>query len=303
MRLLVTGRNGQVARSLAERARSHPALELLFAGRPDFELADPDSVRRTLDCARPDIVISAAAYTAVDQAEEDSETAMAVNAAGPGVLAKRAHALGTPVIHFSTDYVYDGKGDRPYREDAPIAPISEYGRSKYAGEDAVRAVQPDHLILRTSWVYSPFGGNFVKTMLALAESRDRLRVVDDQIGNPTSALDIADAILVVVERWRADGPRNTAGTYHFAGRGETSWAGFARHALGCSREFGGPFAEVDGIASRDWPTPAARPLNSRLDCAKFQTAFEYAAPDWRHSVRATVKRLVEDRPVPTPEAR
>lgn len=303
MRVLVTGRNGQVAKSLAERAHFHPALELLFAGRPDFDLADPDSVRRTLERTRPDIVISAAAYTAVDRAEEDSETAMTVNAAGPALLAERAHALSAPVIHLSTDYVYDGKGDTPYREEAPIAPINAYGRSKYAGEEAVRAAQPDHLILRTAWIYSPFGKNFVKTMLALAEDRDRLRVVDDQIGNPTSALDIADAVLAIAERWGADGPLDSSGTYHFAGRGETSWAGFARHALACSREFGGPFAEVDGIASCDWPALAPRPHNSRLDCTKFQVAFDHAGPDWRHSVRATVKRLVEDRPAPTPEAR
>ncbi len=294
MKVLVTGREGQVAHALAERGAGHDGLELVFAARPDFDLADPDSIRAAVRNARPDVIVSAAAYTAVDNAEDDEDTARAVNAVGPGILAAEARDVGARVIHISTDYVFDGSGERAWRETDPVSPVGAYGRSKLAGEEAVRAASLDHLIFRTAWVYSPFGKNFVKTMLRLAETRDELTVVDDQYGNPTSALDIADAILAVCDAW-ASGARTCLGrTYHLAGTGDTSWCGFARSVLTDSGNLGGPTASVRPITTAEFPTKAHRPANSRLDCTRFERDFGYRAPDWRISAAEVVARLLRD---------
>jgi dTDP-4-dehydrorhamnose reductase len=292
VRLLVTGRDGQVARSLAERTANHPGIELLFAGRPEFDLADPEAVGTAILSARPDIVISAAAYTAVDLAEDEPERAHAINAAGAGAVAAAAAELGAPVIHLSTDYVFSGAKSGAYREDDDTDPQGVYGRSKLAGEVAVARANPHHVILRTAWVYSPFGRNFVKTMLALAETRQRVRVVADQFGNPTSALDIADGILHIAQALACEGRPGPYGIFHLAGSGDTNWSGLARHVFAESRRLGGPTAEVEDIATADYPTKAVRPANSRLDCDRLWQAFGWRAPDWRDSCRTVVERLV-----------
>ncbi len=291
MRILVTGREGQVAQSLAERAAAHPGVEIVAAGRPELDLAQPDTVRRAILDARPDVVVSAAAYTAVDQAEDEPDAAFAVNAAGAGAVAEAARDCGAPVIHLSTDYVFAGDAAGPYREDDPTGPRSVYGRSKLEGERLVVAGNPRHVVLRTAWVYSPFGKNFVRTMLRLAETRDALSVVADQWGNPTGALDIADAVLHVAARIAR--PDFVAwDVYHFAGAGEANWSGFAREIFKESAARGGPSATVTDIATSDYPTKAARPANSRLDTTRFEAVFGLAPPPWRESLKPVVRRLV-----------
>ncbi len=197
---------------------------------------------------QPDLVVSAAAYTAVDQAEDEPDLAHSINAVGAGAVAQAAADIGAPVIHLSTDYVFSGDGEKPYTEDDPTGPHGVYGRTKLDGETAVAAANPRHLILRTAWVYSPFGKNFVKTMLRLAENRDNLSVVADQWGNPTSAIDIADGILRVANRLRADGQFDAFGVYHLAGTGSTNWSTFARAIFEASRNLRGPFAEVKDMS-------------------------------------------------------
>jgi dTDP-4-dehydrorhamnose reductase len=292
MRILVTGRHGQVAASLAELAPSGPDFEFSFASRPELDLADEASLQAAVRAHRPQVIVNAAAYTAVDQAEAEPEAAGRTNAVAPGILAVAAQSAGARMIQLSTDYVFDGRSPTPYSEDDDTGPINAYGRTKLAGEQAVRAALPAHLILRTAWVYSPFGRNFVRTMLAAAEGRDTLRVVGDQSGNPTAAHDIAGAVLAVLERWRS-GEGGPYGTFHFAGMGATSWADFARFVFAVSREAGGPWAEVVDIATSQWPTPAARPRNSRLDTARFQAAFDHIPPNWQDSARRVVERLVQ----------
>lgn len=289
MRILVTGRDGQVARSLAERGG---AQELVFVGRPELDLADPASIERMVAVVAPDLIVSAAAYTAVDRAEDEPELAMAVNGEGPGVLARAAVRIGAPVIHLSTDYVFDGSLDRPWREDDPVAPLGVYGATKLAGEQAVAASGATYAILRTAWVYGPFGSNFVRTMLRLAETRGELGVVEDQIGCPTSALDIADAVLAVVDAWRTEPRRGADAIYHFAGTGEASWADFARTIFAESAKRSGPVADVKGIPTSAWPTKARRPANSRLDSRHFVTTFGHPARPWREALSEVMDRLL-----------
>ncbi|RWB74612.1 MAG: dTDP-4-dehydrorhamnose reductase [Mesorhizobium sp.] len=295
MRLAVTGREGQVAASLVEAARGRDEVEVVAVGRPALDLARPDTVLAALEAARPDIVVSAAAYTAVDQAEDEKDLAFAVNATGAGKVAEAAARLGVPVIHLSTDYVFDGAKDGAYVETDPTAPLGVYGASKLAGEEAVAAANPRHIILRTAWVYSPFGKNFVKTMLRLAADRDEIAVVADQWGNPTSALDIADAILHAAARLADDRNFAAFGVCHLAGEGDTNWSGFARHILDTSRTLGGPYAKVRDIATADYPTKARRPQNSRLSSAKFEGVFGWRAPHWREAAGRVVSRLLHDR--------
>ena len=288
MRVLVIGREGQLARSLAERAPDW--VELLFAGRPECDLADPASLERTVAAARPDLILNAAAHTAVDRAEDEPELAEAVNAEGPAVLARAAKSAAAPLVHLSTDYVFNGTADRPYREDDATGPLGVYGRTKLAGEEGVRASGAAHAIVRTAWVYSPFGSNFVKTMLRLAETRDEVSVVADQVGTPTSALDLADGLFALIDAGR--GGWNSA-TYHLAGTGETSWARLAEQVFASSGEQGGPTAAVRPIATADYPTRAARPANSRLDSGRFVRATGFRMPEWHESVAAVVARLLE----------
>jgi dTDP-4-dehydrorhamnose reductase len=290
---LVIGRGGQLALSLAERARER-SLEADFAGRPELDLEDPASIRRGIAASGAAIIINAAAYTAVDKAEDEPDAAFALNAAAPRVLAEAARESGARLIHLSTDYVFDGTGSRPWREVDPTGPTSVYGRTKLDGEQAVRETLPDHVIVRTAWVYSPFGTNFVRTMLNLARTRDKLRVVEDQIGNPTSALDLADGLLAIVATWQRDPERGLGATYHLAGTGATSWADFAHEIFALSRARGGPFAAVHGIPTSEWPAKAPRPLNSRLDTDRFAETFGYRAPPWQESLAIVVDRILSD---------
>lgn len=291
MRVLVTGVEGQLARSLAEGAAGCAGAEITRVGRPDLDLERPDTIERTVARVAPEVIVNAAAYTAVDRAEDEPELAWRINAEAPGILARAARIAGARLIHISTDYVYDGCKLGAYVETDPVAPQCVYGRTKLEGEERVRAEHPGHTILRTAWLYSPFGRNFVRTMLDLARTRDTLTVVADQKGSPTSALDLADAILGIVRHWRNDPHGGTGETYHCAGSGDATWFDLARHALATSRAAGGPFAEVTPIASSQWPTRAVRPANSRLDCSKFARDFAWRAPDWRRSVDNVVMRL------------
>ncbi|MBB3957620.1 dTDP-4-dehydrorhamnose reductase [Novosphingobium sediminicola] len=290
MRIAVTGKAGQVVTSIIERAGA--GVEIIALGRPELDLGDLASIAPALAAARPDVVVSAAAYTAVDRAEGEEEAAFAVNAAGPGAVAAAARALGVPVIHISTDYVFDGTKTAPYVESDPVAPLGVYGRSKLAGEEAVIAADPDAVILRTAWVYSPFGANFVKTMLRLAQTREELGVVADQIGNPTSALDIADTVLAVAHRLHSAPDEAPRGIFHMTGNGEGSWADLAEAVFAASAAQGGPWARVRRIATADYPTPAARPANSRLCGDRLAEAYGLRLPAWRDAVKATVARLV-----------
>ena len=293
VKILVTGREGQVARSLAERAAGHPAIDLVTASRPELDLVDPETVMSAITAAKPDIVVSAAAYTAVDQAEDEPERAHAINALGAGAVAAAAASVGAAVIHLSTDYVFSGDKEGEYRETDQPDPQGVYGRTKLEGERAVAAANPRHVILRTAWVYSPFGRNFVKTMLGLAGQRDSIRVVADQWGNPTSALDIADGILRIAETIESRDRADRFGIFHLAGAGSTNWSGLAKQVFAESRLHGGPFAQVEEIATEDYPTRARRPRNSRLCCEKLWDVYGWRAPDWRVSCRAVVERLVK----------
>lgn len=283
MRILVTGREGQVARALTARSGGDLVVEAI--GRPDLDITDPQSVRRVVEGFRPAVVVNAAAYTAVDRAETDEDSAFAVNRDGAGHVAQAAAQAGLPVIHISTDYVFSGDKTGAYRESDETGPQSVYGRSKLAGEETVAAANPAHAILRTAWVYAPYGANFLKTMLRLAADRDAVRVVADQHGSPTYAPDIADAILAVARRMIADPDgADWRGVFHMSAGGETSWAGFAEEIFARSAEAGGPAARVEPITTADYPTPARRPANSVLDNARFAAVFAHRIPEWRSAV-------------------
>jgi dTDP-4-dehydrorhamnose reductase len=291
MRILVTGREGQLARSLVERAAANPGLTLQAVGRPELDLERPESIAAAVAAADPDLVVNAAAYTAVDQAEDERDRAFRINGAAAGEVAAAARRAGARVIQVSTDYVFDGTGEGAYAESAPTRPLGVYGRSKLEGELRVAEANPDHVVLRTAWVYSAYGRNFVKSMLGAAAQRDELGVVADQHGNPTASHDLADGILAMVAAWR-DRPREgLGGTYHLAGTGETSWFGFAAAIFEEAARHGLPTAAVKPIRTADWPTRAARPANSALDSRRFAADFGYRAPPWRQSTAAVVAEL------------
>ena len=290
--MLVTGREGQVARSLAERA-SGSQVELVALSRSELDLAgSAAAIVSAIKAARPDIIVSAAAYTQVDRAETEPDLAFAINEQGPKALGRAASELGIPLIHLSTDYVFDGMKASPYVEEDATHPTGVYGASKLAGEQAVLAAHGDSVVLRTAWVYSPFGANFVKTMLRLAGERDEVGVVSDQRGNPTSALDIADAIIAIASNLLASDDRALRGIFHCAGAGEASWAEFAEGFFAASSARGGPAARVRHIGTADYPTPARRPANSRMDCSKLARVHGVQLPDWHGSVGEVVGRLL-----------
>lgn len=291
MKLLVTGREGQLARSLVERASCVEGVEVITLGRPELDLERLDTIAPAVARVSPDVVINAAAYTAVDQAEDEADVAHRVNAVAPGHLAAAARLTGARFVQISTDYVYAGVGERPLVEDDATGPISIYGRTKLIGEEAAKAACAETVVLRTAWVYSPFGRNFVRTMMSLADTRDTLTVVGDQFGNPSSALDIADGILTLLGRWAQVTRIGLGTTYHLAGTGSTSWAGFAAEIMRFRAELDLRSAAVTPIPSTDWITRAARPKNSRLDCSAFSRDFGYAAPRWQDSTAEVVRRL------------
>lgn len=286
MKILVIGKTGQLALSMAERATDQNQITLV--GRPEFDLAEPDNFDRVLAQYEPDAVVNAAAYTAVDLAQQEQETAALLNGAAPGAMARACAAAAIPFIHISTDYVFAGDNG-PYSENDPVAPVNAYGASKLAGEIAVQEAGGDSLIIRTSWVYSPFGKNFVATMLALAANRDEVSVVSDQIGNPTNALDIADGILTALHSREQHGsfPIDLA---HLTGTDETSWHGFAAAIFEASASSGGPVARALAIPSSDYPTPAKRPTDSRMNSALFREAFGYSAPGFGASLQPVIRR-------------
>ncbi len=289
---LVIGRSGQVATALAACGQSSrfPSLEVATLARPDLDLSDPERAAATLSRAvkhmRPNAVINAAAYTAVDKAEDEEDLALRINADAPGAMAQVTRDADIPFLHLSTDYVFDGNKAGAYHEDDPTGPTGAYGRSKRAGEAAVMAANPDAMIFRTAWVYSAGGHNFVRTMLRLARDRDHVSVVDDQVGSPSYADDIAAALLTVAQ----SGPK-AGGVYHLAGGGQVSWYGFARAIFAASKDLGGPYAEVTPIATRDYPTPAKRPANSVLNSDKADRTFGVRLPDWQNGLKRCMTAL------------
>jgi dTDP-4-dehydrorhamnose reductase len=283
MKLLVFGRTGQVARELARRCPE--GWQITCLGRDAADLSDPDACAAAIHSHDADVVINAAAYTAVDRAEDEETLAATVNGAAPMLMAQAAAEKSTPFLHVSTDYVFDGSGTAPWKPGTAPAPLGAYGRTKLAGEDGVRAAAGTYAILRTSWVFSAHGSNFVKTMLRLGTGRDALSIVNDQIGGPTAAGDIAEALLVMARALVAD-PAKT-GTYHFAGTPDISWAGFAREIFAQA----GLDVNVADIPSSDYPTPALRPANSRLDCSTSETVFGIRRPDWRVSLAGVLQDL------------
>ncbi|MBE7422990.1 MAG: dTDP-4-dehydrorhamnose reductase [Zoogloeaceae bacterium] len=279
MNILLTGKNGQVGWELARALL--PLGNVAAFDHAGLDLAVAAAVRRKLDEVRPDAIVNAAAYTAVDRAESEPELASAINAAAPALLAQEAARRGALLIHYSTDYVFDGAKAAPYVETDPTAPLGAYGRSKLAGEEGIRAAGCEHLIFRTSWVYGARGANFLRTILRLAAEREELRVVNDQIGAPTWARLIAEATAHALKqamRERRDRAFRS-GTYHLAAAGETSWHGFAS-AIVAGRS-GLRVKAVTPIATADYPLPAPRPANSRLDTAAFRARFDLVLPDWR----------------------
>jgi dTDP-4-dehydrorhamnose reductase len=293
MRIAVTGQAGQVVLSMLERGP--PGVTVVPLGRPALDLADLQTIGPAIRAARPDLVVNAAAYTAVDKAESEPELAHRLNGEAAGEVARAAAALGVPVIQISTDYVFDGTLDRPYREDDTPGPVSVYGASKFAGEQAVASATPNHAILRIAWVYSPFGKNFVKTMLRLAETSEEVRVVADQVGCPGSALDISDAIFAVARNLveQPDAP-TLRGIFHMAAEGEAAWADVAEAIFAERARLGGAPVRVRRIATTDYPTPARRPANSRLDSTKLERLHGVRLPQWRESLAACVGRLLRD---------
>jgi dTDP-4-dehydrorhamnose reductase len=280
MRVLVFGRAGQVACELARRCPA--GVTARFLGRDQADLMDPAAcVAAIADC---DVVINAAGWTAVDKAEAEETAATVINGAAPRAMAERCAALGLPFLHISTDYVFDGTGEAPFTTDHPTAPLGAYGRSKLAGEQGVLAAGGRSLILRTSWVVSAHGANFVKTMLRLGRERDTLTVVADQIGGPTPAGAIADALYTAAKAMTQGAP---GGIHHFAGAPDISWAGFARLIMTRA----GLACQIHDIPSSAYPTPAKRPLNSRLDCTGFTAAFGIPRPDWRAGLDEILQEL------------
>ena len=284
--ILVTGGTGQVASALAALGRER-GIPIRLVGRPEFDFDRPDTIDAVFAAAAPDLVINAAAYTAVDRAESDQDAAWRANHAGPARLAALCAAAGCRLLHISTDYVFNGAKPTPYVETDATCPTGVYGASKLAGERAVRDALPTAVVLRTAWVYAAAGKNFLLTMLNAARRTSQLRVVADQVGCPTLAADLAEAILHIIAQpvWRG-------GLYHAAGAGETSWHGFAEAIFDRAAGRGLPRPTVTAIATADWPTPAQRPANSRLDCTLLQSTFGFALPPWRDSVDRTVDAVM-----------
>lgn len=285
LNILVSGKTGQVAVELQKHLAGLGNLTVL--GRDVLDLSQPEQIRAQVRAHKPDLIIIAAAHTAVDQAESEPELAFAINASAPGVFAEEAAALGIPLIHYSTDYVFDGSKPAPYTEDDATNPLGVYGKSKLAGELAIAASGAQHLILRTSWVYSTHGKNFLLTMQRLLQERPELRVVADQIGAPTWAGTIARSTRALIERWQA-GDAGAWGTYHLTASGETSWFGFTQAIAAHLSAQGKTCATLEPIPASAYPTPAARPQNSRLDCSKLAREWGVTQPDWEAALSECV---------------
>jgi len=297
-RILLTGASGQVGGELLETLK--PLGEVIAPSRAEMDLANPASVRQTIRAVRPRWIVNPGAYTAVDKAESEPELAFAINAEAVRMMGQEARAIGAGVIHFSTDYVFDGSGSAPYRETDPTRPVSVYGASKLAGEKALADTGAAHMIFRTSWVYGARGKNFLLTILKLARERETLRVVADQYGAPTWSRDLARMTAEVIGRCEAQGGGellsvldDVGGIYHAAGAGETTWYGFAAEAvrLQQEREPGVRFAAIEEITTAEYPTPAKRPANSRMSCERLKERFGWEMLDWRNSLREVLAEL------------
>ena len=289
--ILLFGAGGQLGRETMDLAKTR-SIDLVGLTRAEGDITDRNAIRAALERFTPRLIVNAAAYTAVDKAESDVPGAFAGNASGPQNLAVEANARSIPLIHFSTDYVFDGAKLASYVETDPIGPAGAYGRSKAEGEALVRAELPHHVIIRTAWVYGAHGANFLKTMLRLAGERDELRVVADQHGCPTATIDLAEAIFAVdraisagIQPW---------GTYHFAGTGVTTWHGFANEIIEAANSFNGKRPKVTAIQTADFPTPARRPVNSALDSTHFTGVFGYRAAPWQDRTRDVVRQLMQN---------
>jgi dTDP-4-dehydrorhamnose reductase len=289
--ILVTGGTGQLASALAH------APCVVLAGRPAFDFDHPDTIEAAFRLAAPWLVVNAAAYTAVDAAESDAEAAYRANRDGPAILARLCAEAGIPLIHVSTDYVFDGTKPEPYTETDPVAPQGVYGASKLAGEEAVLNSGVKAIILRTAWVYAATGKNFVRTMLNAGKARDRLNVVADQHGCPTTAEDLADAIMAIIARLDKFGwDPAYGGVFHAAGSGATTWHGLAVATFEEAGRHGARIPEITPIATADWPTPAKRPANSRLDCSRLDAVFGVRLPHWRGSLTRTIDTIFAGSP-------
>lgn len=299
LRIAVAGRSGQVARALA-RAADARGVPAVTRGRPDLDLASVDSVLAFFRDAQPTLVVNAAAYTAVDKAESEPDEALKANAGAPALLATLCHHFNLPLIHLSTDYVFDGTKRTPYVETDVINPLGVYGASKAAGEAAIRAACSRHIILRTAWVYSADGSNFVKTMLRLGAERDVVRVVADQQGTPTFADDIATAILDLAGRIATDAADSVWGTYHITGSGETTWHGFAAEIFHIAAARGSRVPLLEAITTADYPTPAQRPAYSVLDTARLAETFGIRLPPWQESLQHCLDQIIAQTQRATP---
>ena len=295
--ILVTGGSGQLASAMVQEGGD----AVRRVGRPEFDFDRPETIAAVFAAAKPRLVVNAAAWTAVDVAETEPEAAMRANRDGPALLARLCAEAGIPMIHVSTDYVFDGDKGEPYLESDAPNPTGVYGATKLAGEQAVLAACARSVVLRTSWVYSATGKNFVKTMLGAGKVRDRLTVVGDQKGCPTSAQDLAAAILGIAARIDEGWQPEFAGVFHAAGSGWTTWHGLAVAVFEDAGRLGAKVPVVDAIRTADWPTPARRPADSRLDCGKLARVFGVRQPEWRGSVARTVADLVGNAPVQAPE--
>jgi dTDP-4-dehydrorhamnose reductase len=295
-KILLTGVNGQVGHAIQKKILNHQVFAL---NREQLDLSDKDVIRRVVQTIKPDLIINPAAYTAVDKAESETALASAINVIAPQILAEEASKLNAAMIHFSTDYVYDGSKLVDYVETDAVNPLSVYGKSKLAGEEAIRAVGLPHLVLRTSWVYGAYGKNFLKTIIRLASERDSLRIVADQFGAPTSSESIADAVIELLNSWQPQDDIQT-GVYHFTNQGKVSWYGFSCEIV---REYNilaaennkaflkVPLEKIEPITTADYPTPAARPANSTLNNQKLKQVFGVELPSWEQGLQQVIKSL------------
>ena len=292
-RIFIAGEHGQVAQALGHAYKLR-GDHVVMVGRSNISVTNESDLLSAVMAFNPDLVINAAGYTAVDKAEDDKEAAFAVNRDGAGFVAAAAKAAEVPVIHLSTDYVFDGRKQAPYRETDPTNPLNVYGESKLAGEIAIASSTSNYVILRTSWVCSPIGHNFVKTMLRLARDRDEIVVVDDQWGCPTFAADLAAVIISIGDKLASvDARSRFYGIYHASGAGETTWYRFAREIMAQSAAKGGPACRVRAIASREYPTRAKRPAYSCLDCSKIKRVFGISPPRWQTSLQVCLDLLID----------
>lgn len=294
MKILVTGKNGQVGHEL-QRSLA-PLGEVIAVDIQDCDLTDTAAIVSLVEKVKPDLIVNPAAYTAVDKAESEPEIAFAINATAPKVLAAQANLLHVPMIHYSTDYVFDGTKSGVYVEEDDPNPQSVYGKTKWQGEKNVRAMCPQHVILRTSWVFGTHGGNFLKTILKLAQERDELKIIADQFGAPTSARLLADSTVEIAKQMLSGNTTNKAGTYHLVGAGETTWHGYAAKIVGFTNQLGVKtkvkVGEIQPISTDAYPLPAPRPKNSRLSTDKIKATFGIDIPDWSVDVRQVLKQII-----------